>query len=167
MAEIDHGASIFVAHGLICRFKGFWPSLPELHAWISKHWEPLIFGTVYIFPLSKGFFIAKFDIIGDRNYIMCDYFFSWNNCFVLMVKTWHKDFNPSFKTFNKMPLWVRIPNLSLHLWVDSLLEEVGEALGDFLMFDSNSFNIRHSTYARILVDIDVSKGFRTHILCCH
>ncbi|KAH9303543.1 hypothetical protein KI387_044424, partial [Taxus chinensis] len=27
-------------HALICRFGGLWPSLPALHAWISKHWTP-------------------------------------------------------------------------------------------------------------------------------
>lgn len=82
---------------------------------------------------------------------------------MLMAKPWHKDFNPSSETFNKMPIWVRLPNLPLHLWVDSLLEEVGEALRDFLMFDADSFNIRHSTYARILMDIDVSKGLPAEI----
>ncbi|GLJ33110.1 hypothetical protein SUGI_0666350 [Cryptomeria japonica] len=40
--EIDHNSSIFSKHALICRFKGVWPSLPELHDWILQHWEPLL-----------------------------------------------------------------------------------------------------------------------------
>ncbi|GLJ16636.1 hypothetical protein SUGI_0285510 [Cryptomeria japonica] len=29
--EIIHTSSVFEAHGLIYRFRGFWPSLPQLH----------------------------------------------------------------------------------------------------------------------------------------
>lgn len=35
---------------------------------------------------------------------------------------------------------------------------MGEALGDFLLVDSASSNVYRKTYARILVEIDVSKG---------
>ncbi|GLJ50849.1 hypothetical protein SUGI_1083180 [Cryptomeria japonica] len=34
--EIIHNSSVFESHGLICRFRGFWPSLPQLHTWISQ-----------------------------------------------------------------------------------------------------------------------------------
>lgn len=80
-----------------------------------------------------------------------------------MIKSWHEDFNPSFESFCKMSIWVRLPNLPLHLWVDQLLEEVGEALGYFLMVDVESSDILHSTYACILVDIDASKGLPIEI----
>ncbi|GLJ59313.1 hypothetical protein SUGI_1502610 [Cryptomeria japonica] len=42
--EIIHTSSVFEAHGLICKFRGFWPSLPQLHTWISQSWEPIIKG---------------------------------------------------------------------------------------------------------------------------
>lgn len=60
--------------------------------------------------------------------------------------------------FNKILTWVRLPNLPLHLWTDSLLQEVGDALGDFLMVDEDSYDIFHSTFARILADLDISNG---------
>lgn len=55
--------------------------------------------------------------------------------------------------------------------VYSLLEEVGDTLGDFLMVDDESSNILHFAYACILVDIDVFKGIHVEILvkslrCC-
>jgi hypothetical protein len=42
--------------------------------------------------------------------------------------------------------------------VNSLLEEVGEALGDFFMVDLESSNLLHSTYISNLVDINAFKG---------
>ena len=65
-----------------------------------------------------------------------------------------------------MPIWVRLPNLPLHLWMDFGLEEMGEALGYFLMVDFASSNMFHSTYAWILLDIDASKGLSVEIKLC-
>ncbi len=75
-----------------------------------------------------------------------------------MAKPWHKDFNPLTKSLNTFPVWVRLLNLPLHLWVDSILEEVGSSLGAFCYIDKASSNVFHTTYAHILVEIDVSKG---------
>ncbi len=65
---------------------------------------------------------------------------------------------PSIESFNKIALWVRLPNLPLHLWLDLVLEAVGEALGDFSLVDYASSNVFQIAYARILVEINVSKG---------
>ncbi|GLJ18016.1 hypothetical protein SUGI_0317610 [Cryptomeria japonica] len=143
---------------------GVLASLPQLHTWISEHWEPLITGEVHIFPMAKEFFVAKFDNAQGRDKILCDHFFSWEDKFLLMIKPWHFYFNPSTKMFNKIPTWVRLPNPPLHLWNDSLLEEVGDALGDFLMMDAESSDIFHSIFVRILVDLDISNGPPAEIL---
>ncbi|XP_059066283.1 uncharacterized protein LOC131857612 [Cryptomeria japonica] len=161
--EIDQVASDLSLHAVICRFKGFWPSLPRLHDWVSKHWEPLILDSVHIFPLAKGFFVVKFEKPANRKVILCDHFFIWKNRYPLMIKPWHENFVPLSESFCKMPKWVRLPNLPLHFWVDPLLEVVGDALGDFLMVDVESSDILHSTYACILVDIDASKGLPEEI----
>ena len=51
--------------------------------------------------------------------------------------------------------------------MNSVFKEIGEALGDFCMVDPQSFEHYHSTYARILVDIDVSKGLPAELLLYH
>lgn len=68
-----------------------------------------------------------------------------------MMKPWHEDFNPSSEILYKVTIWVRLPYLPLHLWVDQVLEKVGDALGDFLMIDVDSSYMLHSTCAHILV----------------
>ncbi len=80
-----------------------------------------------------------------------------------MVKPWHLDFNPHIKSF-KILSWVRLSNLPLHFLVNYIFLEIGKALGDFCMVESQSFEHFHSTYARILVDIDVSKGLPAKII---
>ena len=113
--------------------------------------------------MVKGFFIVTFVNPKDRKAILCDQVFFWENHFPLMVKPWHPNFNP-----HKIPTWVRLPNLSLHFLVNSIFTKIGEALGDFYMVDSQSFEHFHSTYARVLVDIiDVSKGLLAKIILNH
>ena len=46
----------------------------------------------------------------------------------------------------------------MHLWQDSVFETIGNAIGDFLYVYSDTSDIFHSTCARILVELDVSKG---------
>ena len=41
------------------------------------------------------------------------------------------DFDLLTKSFNKVPIWVRLPNLPMHLRLDFVLESVGDALRDF------------------------------------
>lgn len=97
----------------IFRFRGFWLSLSNLHAWISKHWEPILDSEVHIFPVAKGFFMVKFNSVKDRKTILCNYSFSWEDRFPLMAKPWHMDFDPLTESFNKVPIWVWISNLPM------------------------------------------------------
>ena len=44
--EVVHNVLVFSKLGLIGRFSGLWPSLSELHKWISENWGPLLTRTV-------------------------------------------------------------------------------------------------------------------------
>lgn len=138
--EISTYVDDFSSTAAIFQFKGFWPSLFDLHAWITCVSEPLISEITQIYLVARGFFIVKFDTTEDRNTILRSGF-SWGEKFPLMAKPWYKDFYPSMESFNKIPLWVRLPNLPLHLWLDSVLEVVGEALRDFFLVNLASSNV--------------------------
>ncbi len=106
--------------------------------------------------MAKGFFIVKFSSMEDQNVILRSGF-SWEERFPLMAKPWFVSFDLSIESFNKIPLCLRLPNLPHHLRIKSLLEAMGNALGDFLLVDSTFCNVFQMTYAHVLVEIDVSK----------
>ncbi len=112
--KISETAEEFSSLAAIFHFRGFWPSLSNLHAWISKQWVPLLAVGVQIFPMAKGFFIVKFDCIEDRRAILCGNNF-WEDRYPLMAKPWYVDFDPLMESFNRILVWVRILNLPLHL----------------------------------------------------
>ncbi len=105
----------------------------------------------------------KFESVEDRNAIF-DFGFTWEEKFPLMFKTWHKDFNPLMESFNKFPLWVRLLNLPLYLWEDSILEEVGKALSVFIMTNIAISNVFWMMYACSMVEFDITKGIPKMIL---
>ncbi|XP_059068774.1 uncharacterized protein LOC131859220 [Cryptomeria japonica] len=162
--EIENNVQVFTEHNAICRFRGIWPSLSELHKWISQHWDPLISSIVHIYSMVKGFFVAKFENAKDRRKILCEIFFYEKDDMPLLAKPWHSDFNPLSKKFNKIPVWVRLPYLPIHLWAASLFEEIGDAIGNFIMLDNESFELYHTTCVRILVELDVFKGLPAEIV---
>ena len=71
MEDIFKMAEEFSSLAVVFRFRGFWPSLADLHAWITKHWEPILDHDVEIFPNGRGFFIVRFASSEDRKTILC------------------------------------------------------------------------------------------------
>lgn len=55
---------------LVCRFSGLWPSLLNLHSWVSKSWKPLVTHNIELFPCAKSFFIASFTSPVDRDLVL-------------------------------------------------------------------------------------------------
>ena len=66
LAEYSDRAAIFF-------FKGLWPSLSELHAWISRNWD--LSKLAHIYPLPRGLFIVKFNSAADRASILRQVFY--------------------------------------------------------------------------------------------
>ncbi|GLJ27825.1 hypothetical protein SUGI_0546150 [Cryptomeria japonica] len=62
------------------------------------------------------------------------------------------------ESFKKIPLWVRFPNLPLQYWSESCLEVVGDMLGNILGVDEGIFDLHHTTYAHILVEMDMKRA---------
>lgn len=100
--EVLFNERFFSGLGLIGRLKGFWPSLIDLHQWISHQWEGLLEGVVQIYPMARGFFIMVFEKAQDRKKILCDYHWEWEEKFPLMLKPWHLAFNPATEVFEKV-----------------------------------------------------------------
>ncbi|KAH9318671.1 hypothetical protein KI387_020440, partial [Taxus chinensis] len=74
-----------------------------------------------------------------------------------MSKPWYPSFDPLKESFDTYPIWVRLPGLPLQLWNRSCLIAIGDTLGSCVAVDDKTSIQTHTTYARILVDLDTSK----------
>ena len=73
----------------------------------------------------------------------------------IYLNRWTLDFDPEIDVPKEVPVWVRLPNLSIHCWNIQTLEKVGNALGRYI---DKAENKGQYTCARICVEVDLEAG---------
>lgn len=59
---------------------------------------------------------------------------------------------------SRMPVWIFLHNLPLHFYNERILSGIWKNIGKYLKMDSQRLDERIYTFARIYVDVDLSKG---------
>ena len=116
----------------------------------------------FIHPCAKVFFIVEFDIEEDHDLILSLGLLFWGNLGLFMKR--QSPFNPASDTLSSTPLWVRLPNLPLHFCGLPTLELIGSTLEKFHFESHETTRYNTSTFARICVEMDFSKGFPTKVI---
>jgi hypothetical protein len=118
----------------------------------------------FIHPCAKGFFIIEFEIEEDRDLI-------FNSRSVVLRKlrfvheTLESFFQLVFEILSSTPTWVRLPNLPFHFWGLPSLEAInGSTLGKFHFASRETTRHNTSTFSRICVEMEFSKGFPNEVI---
>eukprot|EP01018_Ginkgo_biloba_P034296 Gb_38926 [translate_table: standard] len=76
----------------------------------------------------------------------------------LSIYLWYPEFDPRKEIPSKIPIWVRLSFLLLHLWNLHTFALIGNCIGEFVIFlDQRDRNII-TTYTRICVNINITEG---------
>lgn len=67
----------------------------------------------------------------------------------------------------RISVWVRLYNLPLHFWKELVLEGIGNTLGRYIKTNIQRLEERIFTFARICVEVDLSKGLPESIQLIH
>ena len=62
-------------------------------------------------------------------------------------------------SLTRMPIWVKLPKLNVRYWGEKTLRIIVGYLGIVIKIDTATLNIDRMWYARVLVEIDINKGF--------
>jgi len=111
---------------------------------------------------SKRFFIVRFASTEVRDTIISVGPWFWGTLGLLMTPRF-PDFDPNKMTVSKMSVWVRLYNLPLHFWSERVLEGIGNNIGKYIKTDLERTDERIYTFARICVEVDLSKGLSENI----
>lgn len=76
---------------------------------------------------------------------------------VLRLFEWAKDFNIHTQRQTHAQVWIRLWELPQEYWMEITLYEIAGAVGTPLIIDHVTKNRLFGHYARILVDLDISK----------
>eukprot|EP00253_Pinus_taeda_P033046 PITA_33046 len=133
------------------------PTEKALRNWINVVWHPK--GEITLLLGPKGFFIAIFNCLEDRNRVFegGPYFF---NSAGLFLREWVARFNPDKEDLSYAPVWIRLYSLPWEYWGEDSLKSIGSALGDFVKVAEETNAVRHTTYAsyaRICVYMDLKQ----------
>eukprot|EP00253_Pinus_taeda_P007922 PITA_07922 len=115
-----------------------------------------------IYLCSKGFFIVRFASSEDREKIISNGPYFWGTSGLFMTP-WFPDFDPNTMAVSKVPVWVRLYNLLLHFWSKQVLEGIGNSIEKYIKTDLERIDERIYTFARICVEVDLSKGLPDNI----
>ena len=103
---------------------------------------------------EEGYFILQFNSENERDEILKGGLYFLNRA-PIVVKKWNANFD--FKA--EILRWIRLPNLPLHCWGEETLSRIVSALGVPVIADECTARQLKVSYARVLVEVNITKEF--------
>ncbi|WMV29743.1 hypothetical protein MTR67_023128 [Solanum verrucosum] len=104
----------------------------------------------------NGYFVVRFANEEERDIVLCSGPHHLLRRPVIM-KPWVPEFNFKDEILSTIPLWVKLPNLPLNCWNSVVLSKIGSSLGKPLYADECKTQTNRISFARILVEVDVTR----------
>ena len=83
---------------------------------------------------------------------------------LIRLQQWSPDFNPHNQRPTNAQVWIRIHDLSWEYWHPKILTNLASAIGHPLKIDNATLNGDYGHYARVLVDVDLSKNLLESVM---
>lgn len=130
------------------------PSIGAITRYIEQVWNHV--AKPKIFLHDKGYFVVKFVSVDDKNEVMYAGPHMFNSR-PIIVKVWTSNFDFQAEILRVIPLWVRLYNLPLNYWGKESLSMIGSMIDTPLFTDECTTQQQRITYARLLIEVDVTK----------
>ncbi|XP_015164056.1 uncharacterized protein [Solanum tuberosum] len=136
------------------------PSIGAMERFILEH------GTFTIKPVilyyKDEYFVVRFANEEERDMVLC----SGPHYLIrrpIIMKPWVPEFNFKEEILITIPLWVKFPNLPLNCWNAVVLSKIESSLGKSLYADECTSQVNRISFARILVEMDITRPLRKMI----
>ncbi|XP_028779093.1 uncharacterized protein LOC114735561 [Neltuma alba] len=132
-----------------------------MHDSLHRNWKT---GKSYtVRDLDNGYFVASFDSEDDMNRIPQDGPWMVSNKYLLMQR-WRPNFDPwDAELQKKIAVWVRIPLLPLEFFNPTSLRMIGELIERTLKIDKMTYESERGRFARICVEVDLSRRLKSAV----
>ncbi|XP_058726185.1 uncharacterized protein LOC131597508 [Vicia villosa] len=146
----------FWANSLILYAFGEDLSMNMVKNYMAKTWNFVKLPNLYY--NDDGYFILRFHSHDDMDAVLMKGPYTLRNV-PLLLQEWRPDFNLKRDMLRTLPIWVKLPQLPMCLWGEKILSKIGIAIGFPLVMDECTASKLRVSYARILVEVDVTKDF--------
>lgn len=136
-------------------------SLEELKSKLEQVWG--LSGSWILIPLRKGYYNIQLPNVADRDRILDKR--SWGlKPGLLRVQRWVKGFNPYKVNTTLAQVWVRIFEIPLEFFHPQIIQAMASALGTVIKSDERTRTRSMCHYARVLIEVDMTKGCEDYIM---
>ncbi|XP_058784590.1 uncharacterized protein LOC131659416 [Vicia villosa] len=129
-------------------------SMHALKSFMMKAWNFIQLPD--LFYHDDGYFILRFKTHDDMDAVLMRGPYTIRNI-PMLLREWRPDFNLKTDLLRTLPIWIKLPQLPLHLWGATSLNKIGSAIGIPLVTDECTTHKLRVSYARILVEIDITQ----------
>ncbi|XP_060195078.1 uncharacterized protein LOC132624291 [Lycium barbarum] len=141
-------------NALVVYTMGDTPSYTFMSNYVARNWNTVACPEVYYH--DEGYYIVKFQSPEDRDEIMFAGPYTMNSI-PLVLQFWTPEFDFHEEYPRTMPLWVKFPTLPMIYWGPRTLGNIASRLGNPLFADECTAKQSRVSYARVLVDMDVTQ----------
>ncbi|XP_070026139.1 uncharacterized protein [Nicotiana sylvestris] len=145
-------------HAIVLYVVGDSPSIGVLDRFIAAEWNFVTKPKIYFH--NDGYFVVKLNSVEDRDVVLMFGLYTIRNK-PIIVKAWSPNFDFSKEILQTIPIWVKLPNLSLNCWSMDSFSRIGSGLGIPLYTDECISKMERISYARFLVEMNVTKEMPT------
>ncbi|XP_009792300.1 uncharacterized protein [Nicotiana sylvestris] len=131
-----------------------------MEKYISNTWSRVSIPDLY--SHDEGYYIGRFDTIGDLKDILYGGPYTINGR-PMILKQWTPDFDIKAEFLMEIPFWITIPNLPMSYWGNKTLSKLANVIGKPLFADECTTKQTRTSYARILVEANVTKQLPTEL----
>ncbi|XP_070047064.1 uncharacterized protein [Nicotiana tomentosiformis] len=132
---------------------GATPSIGALKRYIGKQWNFAAKPKIYFH--NDGYYVVKFNTLEDKDEVLYSGPHTINNK-AIIIKPWEANFYFNEEVLRMIPLWVQFPNLSLNYWEMETLSMIRSVLGNPIYTDECITKVERISFARVLVEMDVT-----------
>lgn len=138
---------------LVGSFLGSRHSISSVRAYVKQYWNSVVCPEVLYY--KKGWFYFKFETEEDCLLVLQEGPWVFGNS-SLILKKWTPDFCPQLESVTVVPVWTLFPDLDPCFWSASALSKIASIIGKPLYADPHTTDKSRISFARVLIDVDVS-----------
>lgn len=139
---------------LILRVLGRKVSYSYLLQRLKTMWKPE--ANFDLIALDQDYFVAKFE--SRRDYEFAKFEGPWIVLgHYVIVQEWEPNFHPYKNKVKKLLVWARLPAIPIEYFEDDFLAKIGNQIGRPVRIDTTTSLVSIGKFARICVEVDLSK----------
>lgn len=146
---------------MIVRVLGRSVAISALSKKLRELWNPK--GIMYVMDLPRQFYMVRFE--KEEEYLAALTGGPWRVFgSYLMVRAWSPEFDPLKDDIVTTPVWIRLTNIPVNLYHKSILMGIAKGLGQPVRVDMTTLNFERARFARVCVEVNLSKPLKGTVL---